>query len=70
MLYWYLFDSFYALTGATQVLTSASQFTSVGFPSPTRDGTSYIWIVDFRKLGHIKLIFKEISLQNYQVTEN
>ncbi|KAL4238889.1 hypothetical protein ACF0H5_003596 [Mactra antiquata] len=51
---------------AVQTLTSPTIITNIGYPSSYHEGTSYTWIIDFRNIGYIKLIFKEILLQVYQ----
>ncbi|KAL4221447.1 hypothetical protein ACF0H5_019704 [Mactra antiquata] len=55
-----------AYAGAVKTITTPSHVTNVGYPLPYRDGTSYTWILDFRNVGYIKIVFVDIFLQEYE----
>ncbi|KAL4221448.1 hypothetical protein ACF0H5_019705 [Mactra antiquata] len=65
-LMYHLDEYIVAYTGAVKTITTPSHITNVGYPLPYRDGTSYTWIIDFRSIGYIRIVFVEILLQEYE----
>lgn len=52
----------FALVAAVRTLTSPTQLVSIANPFLYHDGAAYIWILDFRSIGFVKLMFKELFL--------